>query len=76
MRQADIKRMERALQEVEKATHLLGFVEDHLWNNGKENKRIGERTEYGLVKEARAGLWFEKMNLRYKLEAIKEVNEE
>lgn len=75
MRQADIKRLERALQEVEKATHHLGYVEEHLWNNGKVNKRIGERTEYSVVKEAREGLWLEKMNLRYKLSAIKEVNE-
>lgn len=76
MKQADIKRLERAYALLGKAFYNIKLVEEHLWQPYSNNERIGDRTELSIVREVAHGVFEEMSNLLYKLSAIKEVNEE
>lgn len=74
MKQADIKRLERAYALLDKAFGNIKLVEEHLWQPYSLNERIGDRTELSIVREVADGVFEDMQYLEHKLSAIKEVN--
>lgn len=73
MRQADIKRMERAVIELEKAINNLDVVAENLWRDTGKTRYMRGRTYRSLVMEASLGITEERQNLNWLVEAIKET---